>query len=80
MGIVAVAGLAQNFAALRSLTTVGIQKGHMKMHLYNILNQLGANLRERDYFTVYFRDKTVTHHAVVEEFKRIRKIKSLDEE
>ncbi len=79
MGIVAVAGLAQNFAALRSLTTVGIQKGHMKMHLYNILNQLGANTREREYFTVYFRDKTVTHHAVVEEFMRVRKLKSLDE-
>lgn len=79
MGIVAVAGLAQNFAALRSLTTVGIQKGHMKMHLYNILNQLGANPRERDYFTVFFRDKTVTHHAVVNEFNRIRKIKTEDE-
>ncbi|MDG4945255.1 hydroxymethylglutaryl-CoA reductase, degradative [Weeksellaceae bacterium KMM 9713] len=79
MGIVAVAGLAQNFAALRSLTTVGIQKGHMKMHLYNILNQLGANTREREYFTVFFRDKTVTHHAVVEEFMRIRKLKSLDD-
>ncbi len=43
MEIVAVAGLAQNFAALRSLVTSGIQKGHMKMHLFNILNQLGAN-------------------------------------
>lgn len=79
MGIVAVAGLAQNFAALRSLTTVGIQKGHMKMHLFNILNQLGANQRERDYFTVLFRDKTVTHHAVVEEFMRLRKINTLDD-
>ena len=79
MGIVAVAGLAQNFAALRSLTTVGIQKGHMKMHLFNILNQLGANQRERDYFTVLFRDKTVTHHAVVEEFNRLRKIKSSED-
>ena len=39
MGITAVAGLAQNFAALRSLITTGIQKGHMKMHLLNILNQ-----------------------------------------
>ncbi|MGI9527509.1 MAG: hydroxymethylglutaryl-CoA reductase, partial [Weeksellaceae bacterium] len=73
MGIVAVAGLAQNFAALRSLTTTGIQKGHMKMHLYNILNQLGATDKERDYFTIYFRDKTVSHHAVVTEFNRIRK-------
>ena len=32
MEIVAV-GLAQNFAALRSLITSGIQQGHMKMHL-----------------------------------------------
>lgn len=78
MGIVAVAGLAQNFAALRSLTTVGIQKGHMKMHLFNILNQLGANERERDYFTVFFRDKTVSHHAVVGEFNRLRKIEQND--
>jgi hydroxymethylglutaryl-CoA reductase len=38
MQVVAVAGLA-NFAALRSLTTTGIQDGHMKMHLNNILNQ-----------------------------------------
>ena len=36
MQIVAAAGLAQNFAALRSLTTTGIQEGHMKMHLNNI--------------------------------------------
>ena len=36
MEIVAVAGLAQNFAALHSLVTSGIQKGHMKMHLLNI--------------------------------------------
>ena len=43
MQIVAVAGLAQNFAALRSLTTTGIQQGHMKMHLMNILNQFNAN-------------------------------------
>ncbi len=31
MEIIAVAGLAQNFGALRSLVTSGIQKGHMKM-------------------------------------------------
>jgi hydroxymethylglutaryl-CoA reductase len=30
MQILAVAGLAQNFAAIRSLVTTGIQKGHMK--------------------------------------------------
>ncbi|MBV7441718.1 hydroxymethylglutaryl-CoA reductase, degradative [Weeksellaceae bacterium TAE3-ERU29] len=72
MSVVAVAGLAQNFAALRSLVTTGIQKGHMKMHLYNILNQLGATEKEREYFTQLFKDKTISHSAVVEEFKKIR--------
>lgn len=76
MGIIAVGGLAQNFAALRSLVTSGIQKGHMKMHLFNILNQLGANEVEKDYFLIYFKDKTVSHHAVVEEFNRLRKLKN----
>ena len=33
MMIIACMGLAQNFAAVRSLVTTGIQKGHMKMHL-----------------------------------------------
>ena len=47
MGIIAVAGLAQNFAALRSLVTTGIQQGHMKMHLLNILNQLEATEEEK---------------------------------
>lgn len=47
MEIVAVAGLAQNFAAVKSLITTGIQKGHMKMHLMNILNQHNATLEEK---------------------------------
>src|SRR5690606_12112100 len=47
MQIVAAAGLAQNFAAIRSLITTGIQQGHMKMHLLNILNQLEASPEEK---------------------------------
>ena len=47
MQIISAVGLAQNFAALKSLVTTGIQKGHMKMHLLNILNQLGANQRQK---------------------------------
>ena len=31
-GVMAVTGLAQNFAAMRALSTEGIQKGHMKLH------------------------------------------------
>ena len=76
MGFVAVAGLAQNFGALRSLVTTGIQKGHMKMHLMNILNQLEATEEEKKYFVNYFKDKTVTHHTVIEEFGRLRGIKA----
>ncbi len=73
MSILAVSGLAQNFAALRSLVTTGIQKGHMKMHLLNILNQLGATEEEKSHFVAYFKDKTVTHHEVISEFERVRK-------
>lgn len=64
MCIVAASGLAQNFAALRALTTTGIQKGHMKMHLLNILNQLEATEEEKAHFTHFFKDK-VPHHADV---------------
>lgn len=60
MKIVAVAGLAQNFAAIKALTTVGIQKGHMKMHLLNILNHLGAVDSEKVYALEYFKDKVVS--------------------
>ena len=52
MGIVAVSGLAQNFAALRALVTTGIQKGHMKMHLMNILNQLEATPEEKVWWPI----------------------------
>ncbi len=60
MRIVAVAGLAQNFAALKSLVTTGIQQGHMKMHLLNILNQLGATKKEKELLTEHFKNKTVS--------------------
>ncbi|MFD2726936.1 hydroxymethylglutaryl-CoA reductase, degradative [Hyunsoonleella rubra] len=72
MQIVAVAGLAQNFAALRSLTTTGIQQGHMKMHLMNILNQFGANDKEKQTLTEYFKTNTVTHGAVMEALNKLR--------
>ena len=72
MQIVAVAGLAQNFAALRSLTTTGIQQGHMKMHLMNILNQFGANNLEKQYLVEYFKTENVTHSAVVKALEKIR--------
>ncbi len=72
MMIMATAGLAQNFAALRALTTKGIQHGHMKMHLMNILNQLGANESEKKEIAAYFDGKTVTHSGVVDKFNELR--------
>lgn len=73
MSVLAVSGLAQNFAALRSLVTTGIQKGHMKMHLFNILNQMNATEEEKQYFVTYFKDKTVSHHEVITELEKLRK-------
>ncbi|SKB98589.1 3-hydroxy-3-methylglutaryl-coenzyme A reductase [Soonwooa buanensis] len=72
MSILAVSGLAQNFGALRSLVTTGIQKGHMKMHLFNILNQFGATEEEKQHFVTYFKDKTVSHHEVIAELENLR--------
>ncbi|WP_452221769.1 hydroxymethylglutaryl-CoA reductase, degradative [Lacinutrix salivirga] len=72
MQIVAVAGLAQNFAALRSLTTTGIQEGHMKMHLMNILNQFEATTEEKQKIVEHFKTNTVTHSAVVEAINNLR--------
>ena len=73
MQIVAVAGLAQNFAALRSLTTTGIQEGHMKMHLMNILNQFEATSEEKIKLVEHFKNNTVTHSAVVSEIEKLRR-------
>ena len=73
MQIIAAAGLAQNFAALRALTTKGIQHGHMKMHLQNILNQFDATATEKEEITAYFDKRTVSHSAVVEKLKSLRK-------
>jgi hydroxymethylglutaryl-CoA reductase len=66
MKIVAVAGLAQNFAALRSLVTSGIQKGHMKMHLLNILNQMGATQIQKEKAITHFKNHTVSVKAVAQ--------------
>ncbi len=73
MRIVAVTGLAQNFAALRSLTTTGIQEGHMKMHLNNIMNQFQATAEERKAVAQHFEKNTVTHSAVVALIESLRK-------
>lgn len=64
MKIIAVAGLAQNFSALRSLVTSGIQKGHMKMHLLNILNQMGASQIQKETAVEHFKNNSISVKAV----------------
>ncbi len=73
MQIIAVAGLAQNFAAVKSLITTGIQQGHMKMHLMNILNQLQASESEKEKAIEHFKTKQVTHNAAVTFIESLRK-------
>ncbi len=73
MQIVAATGLAQNFAALRSLTTTGIQEGHMKMHINNILNQFKTSTEERSQVRKHFENNTISHSAVVAFIENLRK-------
>ena len=40
--VIAAVGLAQNFAALRALGSVGIQKGHMALHARCVAVTAGA--------------------------------------
>jgi hydroxymethylglutaryl-CoA reductase len=64
MSIVACVGLAQNFGAVRALTTSGIQAGHMKMHLNNILSQFHATEMEIEKAVAYFNDKVISVSSV----------------
>lgn len=64
MEISATIGLAQNFAAVRSLVTSGIQKGHMKMHLMNILKHFEANEEEIQNARDYFENEIISFKSV----------------
>lgn len=72
MGMVAASGLAQNFGALRALVTTGIQKGHMKMHLLNVLNQLGATEEEKQRMVAYFKDKVPHYNEIVKGYHDLK--------
>lgn len=42
-GIIASVGLAQNFAAIKALATIGIQHGHMRLHARQVALAAGAS-------------------------------------
>ena len=64
MNIICCVGLAQNFAAVKSLITSGIQKGHMKMHLINLLIKQNATKDQIDKSEEYFRNKEINSESV----------------
>lgn len=78
MMIAAAAGLANNFAAVRSLVTTGIQSGHMRMHLPNIMRQLHATPEEIQQGIDFFAGKKISHQAVESFINSLRKGQSRD--
>ena len=72
MKIAAAVGLMHNFAAVKSLTTTGIQLGHMKMHLTNIIAELKANMDEAKQIETYFSDKVISVSEVRNYLSRLR--------
>ena len=72
--VMAAAGLAQNLGALRALATVGIQAGHMKLHVRNMAVTAGAVGEEVDLVASRLGEKGVriTQAAVIEELEELR--------
>ena len=73
MMIASAVGLANNFAAVRSLVTKGIQIGHMKMHLFNILNHLQASDEEKKKAEEYFLGHKISFANVNDYISKLRK-------
>lgn len=73
MMIMATMGLANNFSAVKSLITKGIQSGHMKMHLQNILNSLNASDLEKKKAMEHFKEEKISFTAVSAYIQSLRK-------
>lgn len=73
MQIMAAVGLIQNFAAIKSLVTSGIQSGHMRMHLRNILQQNKIPEQYHNEICRHFQDHKVSVSAVKDYFRELTK-------
>lgn len=72
--LMAAVGLANNFAALSALGTVGIQEGHMKLHARTIASQVGAVEEEVDILSnVLVKDKNFTMENAKKRLAEMRK-------
>lgn len=72
MVIAASVGLSNNYGALKSLVTKGIQIGHMKMHLLNILNFYHASHEEKENAMEFFKNKKVSFSSVTDYLNTLR--------
>ncbi len=72
--VMAAAGLAQNLGALRALATVGIQAGHMKLHVRNMAVTAGAEGEEVDRVASMLRERggRITQASVMEALQELR--------
>ena len=72
--VMAAAGLAQNLGALRALATVGIQAGHMKLHLRNMIASAGASADEIESVVAIVRESEdrITMEAVEAALQQVR--------
>lgn len=73
MQIMGAVGLVQNFAAVKSLVTSGIQSGHMRMHLRNILFQNQIPEQYHNQICRHFQDNKVSVSAVKDYYRELTK-------
>ena len=72
--VMAASGLAQNLGALRALATVGIQAGHMKLHVRNMAVTAGAEGGEVDKVASMLRERggRITQASVIGALEELR--------
>ncbi|KAJ3112730.1 hypothetical protein HDU96_004218 [Phlyctochytrium bullatum] len=72
----AAVGLAQNFAALRALSTEGIQRGHMSLHARNIAIAAGAPPHAINECVAYMVESGRVNVAVAREYLQAHELHS----
>lgn len=78
MMVVASVGLAQNFAALNALTSVGIQKGHMGLQARTLLIRVGVSEEDMETaITLLNLEPTVNTEAALKVFNTIQTSKAI---
>ncbi len=64
MMMAATVGIANHFSAIKALITIGIQHGHLRMHMVNILSALDASNQEKNAVLEHFDGKTVSYSDI----------------